>query len=175
MACADEEGMSVEMSVAGATDARGEAVSFTAPIQLARGGGAYVVVPFDVEAVFGKKRVPVLATIDGEPYRGSLVRMGGPDHVLGVLKEIRERIGKQAGDVVEVTLVEEVGPRSVELPADLRSALDATPAAATFFAGLSFSHQREYVRWIEEAKREETRRTRIVRTVELLSEGKKSR
>ncbi len=72
-----------------------DVLSFSAPIEQAHGGGAYVTVPFDVETVFGKKRVPVQATIDGQPYRGLLVRMGGPCHVLGVLKEIRERIGKQ--------------------------------------------------------------------------------
>ena len=154
---------------------RGDVLRFEAPIESARGGGAYVRIPFDVEAVFGKKRVPVRATIDGEPYRGSLVRMGGPDHVLGVLKEIRERIGKQPGDVVEVTLVEEVGPRTVEVPADLQAAFDSAPQAAAFFATLSFSHQREWVRWIDEAKREETRQDRVARTVALLAGGKKSR
>lgn len=51
--------------------------SFRAVIEQADGGGAYVSIPFDVEKTFGKKRVPVKATIDGEPYRGSLVRRQG--------------------------------------------------------------------------------------------------
>ncbi|MBN1922479.1 MAG: DUF1905 domain-containing protein [Anaerolineae bacterium] len=81
-----------------------ETYAFTACIEPAQGGGAYVAIPFDVEQVFGKKRVPVNATIDGIPYRGSLVRMGQPCHVLGILKSIREALGKQVGDTVEVTL-----------------------------------------------------------------------
>ncbi len=140
-----------------------------------RGRGAFVTVPFDVEKVFGKKRVPVRATIDGEPYRGSLVRMGGPSHLLIVVKAIRARIGKEAGDEVEVTLEEDAGPRTVEPPEDLAAALEADPRAGAFFAGLSYTHQREYVEWIEEAKREQTRRDRVRKAVELLREGRKER
>jgi hypothetical protein len=66
-----------------------KAHTFQARIEAAGGGGAYVRIPFDVEAAFGKKRVPVNATIDGEHYRGTLVRMDTPDHILIILKEIR--------------------------------------------------------------------------------------
>jgi bifunctional DNA-binding transcriptional regulator/antitoxin component of YhaV-PrlF toxin-antitoxin module len=152
-----------------------DSLRFSAPIEQADGGGAYVTVPFDVEAVFGKKRVPVQATIDGEPYRGSLVSMGGSCHVLGVLKEIRERIGKQPGDVVEVTLVEDVAPRVVDVPQDLAAALAAAPGAQAAFRQLSFSRQREYVRWVQKAKREETRTTRIARAVQQVADGKRCR
>ena len=68
--------------------------------------GAYIEVPFDVKETFGKGRVPVHATFDGEPYDGSLVKMKTPCHILGIKKEIREKIGKQPGDVVCVTLIE---------------------------------------------------------------------
>jgi hypothetical protein len=156
-----------------AVRARSDVRRFSATIQRSEGGGAYVTIPFDVEAAFGRKRVPVHATIDGEPYTGSLVRMGGECHVLGVLKEIRERIGKQPGDMVDITLVEDVAPRSVEVPEDLRATMDAQPAAAEFFRSLSYSHQREYVRWVEGAKRDATRQRRIARTVELLGAGRK--
>jgi len=70
--------------------------------------GAYVEIPFDVKEVFGKGRVPVNATFDGEPYSGSIVRMGTPCHILGIRKDIRARIGKQPGDTVRVTLEEMV-------------------------------------------------------------------
>lgn len=66
--------------------------------------GAYVEIPFDVKAEFGKSRVPVLATFDGEYYEGSLVRMKTPGHIIGIRKDIRTKIGKQAGDMVRVTL-----------------------------------------------------------------------
>jgi hypothetical protein len=68
--------------------------------------GAYVEIPFDVKAEFGKGRVAVDATFDGVPYAGSLVRMGTPCHILGIRKAIRAQIGKQAGDTVAVTLAE---------------------------------------------------------------------
>ncbi len=68
--------------------------------------GAYVEIPFDVKAEFGKGRVPVNATFDGEPYEGSLVRMKTPCHIIGIRKDIRAKIGKQPGDTIKVTLVE---------------------------------------------------------------------
>ena len=68
--------------------------------------GAYVEIPFDVRAEFGRGRVPVRATFDGEPYEGSVVRMGTPCHILGLRKDIRAKIGKQPGDTVRVTIQE---------------------------------------------------------------------
>lgn len=70
--------------------------------------GAYVEIPFDVREKFGKGRVPVHAEFDGEPYDGSLVRMGTPCHILGIRKDIRAKIGKQPGDTVKVTIKERV-------------------------------------------------------------------
>lgn len=66
--------------------------------------GAYVEIPFDVKATFGKGRVPVHATFDGEAYDGQLVKMGTPCHVIGIRKDIRAKIGKQPGDMIHVTL-----------------------------------------------------------------------
>lgn len=80
---------------------------FDAVIQKVDGiDGAYVEIPFDVKQEFGKGRVPVSATFDGEPYDGSLVRMGTPCHILGLRKDIRKKIGKQPGDTVHVRLKE---------------------------------------------------------------------
>ena len=68
--------------------------------------GAYVEFPFDVRTEFGKGRVKVRATFDGEPYEGSLVRMKTPGHIIGLRKDIRAKINKQAGDTVHVTVQE---------------------------------------------------------------------
>lgn len=68
--------------------------------------GAYVEIPFDVKKAFGKGRVPVRATFDGEPYDGQLVKMGTPCHIIGLRKDIRRKIAKQPGDTVRVTLRE---------------------------------------------------------------------
>jgi hypothetical protein len=149
--------------------------TFHAIIEDAGGGGAFVSVPFDVEAAFGKKRVKVVATLDGVTYRGSMVRMGSECHLLPVLKEIREQIGKTFGDEIEVTVEEDTQPRQVTVPFDMRAALEADPAALSFFEKLSYTHQKEYVRWVEEAKRPETRQERIQRTLEMLQQGKRER
>lgn len=148
---------------------------FKAVIQDAGNGGAYVIVPFDVEKAFGKKRVKVKANIEDVPDRGSLVRMGTPDHMLLVLKEIREKIGKTFGDEITVELEEDLEPRQIEVPPDLQKALDDNPTQLSFFNQLSYSHQREYVLWINEAKREQTRQERIQRTIEMLKQGKRER
>ena len=146
--------------------------TFRAVIENPGGGGAFVRVPFDVEAVFGRKRVPVKTTINGEPYRGTLVRMGEPYHVLIVLKEIRQKIGKEFGDEVQVILEEDTQPRVVELPGDFQRSLERSPGALTAFRKMSYTHQREYVRAILEAKRAGTRKNRIAKSVEMLKKGK---
>ena len=148
---------------------------FSAIIEDAGGGGAFVTIPFDVEQVYEKKRVKIKALIDKEPYRGSLVRMGGPCHRLGVLKDIREMIGKTIGDKVEIVLEEDTEPRVVTIPPDLKKALKAHSKAAAFFDKLAYSHQKEYVQWIEEAKRDDTRLRRIDKMIEMLKASMKSR
>lgn len=71
--------------------------------------GAYIEFPYDVRKEFGKGRVKVHATFDGEPYDGSLVRMKTPCHIIGIRKDIRKKIGKQPGDLVKVTIREDAG------------------------------------------------------------------
>lgn len=68
--------------------------------------GAYVEIPFDVKEVYGKGRVKVHATFDSEPYDGSIVKMGLPSWILGMRKDIRQKINKQPGDIVHVTVEE---------------------------------------------------------------------
>jgi hypothetical protein len=149
--------------------------TFTATILNAGGGGAYVEVPFDVEAAFGSKKPRVKATFEGVPYRGILARMGTEHHVLIILKEIREKIGKTFGDEVKITVELDTEPRLIELPSELKKVFKTEKEAQAFFDKLSYTHQREYVMWINEAKREETRQSRILKTVEMLKQGKKAR
>ncbi len=68
--------------------------------------GAYIDIPLDVKEEFGKGRVPVDATFDGVPYSGSLVRMKTPNHIIGIRKDIRKKIGKNPGDSIQVTIRE---------------------------------------------------------------------
>lgn len=144
---------------------------FSAVIESAGGGGAFVIVPFDVEAAFGKKRVPVAATIDGVPYRGSLMRYGRPEHMLGVLKDIRRQIGKDIGDTVDVVVWEDHGERVADVPPELAEALAKNPEAKARFEKLSYTHQREHAAYIAEAKKEETRQRRVENTIRFLLEN----
>jgi len=146
--------------------------TFTAMIQNPGGGGAFVEVPFDVETVFGAKRPRVRALIEGVPYRGTLTRMGTDCHILGIRKDIRAQIGKTFGDEVTIMVEPDVEPRRVEIPGDLLKELKKDQEARSLFDQLSYTHQKEYVSWINEAKREETRQGRIVKTMEMLKKGK---
>ena len=147
--------------------------TFTATIQNAGGGGAFVEVPFDVEKEFGSKRPKVKAMIEGVPYRGILTRMGTDCHILGIRKEIREQIGKTFGDDVTIVVEPDTEPRLIEVPVELAKAFKREKEAKALFEKLSYTHQREYVNWIDEAKREETRQNRIAKTIEMLKKGKK--
>jgi len=137
-------------------------------------GGVFVVVPFSVAEVYGTRgRVPVRAALDGFPYTGSLTPLGDGHHALLVLKQIRRAIDKTIGDTVRVALSRDSSERKVTPPDDLAAALQEQPAAAAYFAKLAFSHQREYVRWLEGAKKPETRARRLAETVERLARGLK--
>jgi uncharacterized protein YdeI (YjbR/CyaY-like superfamily) len=95
--------------------------------------------------------------------------MGEPCHILIILKEIRERIGKSFGDEVEINLEEDTLPREVEVPADLQAAFERNPVALAAFNKLAYTHRREYVNAILEAKRQETRLRRVEQTVQMLT------
>lgn len=123
-------------------------------------------IPFDVEAEFGAKRVPVKAVINGAEYRGSIARMGGK-YMLGVPKEFRERAGISAGEHIVVTLEKDAVERTVEIPDDLAATLKENGVADAFDA-LSYTLRKENVRSINEAKAAETRTKRIQKTVDLL-------
>ena len=141
---------------------------FEAELVAADRGGAYVEVPREVVAALGGGgRIPVRATFDGIDYRGSIVSMGG-GRIIGVLKAIRQQLGKEPGDRLAVTVERDDAERTVAVPADLTTALDAA-GVKTAFDALSFSHQREHVTWIEEAKRPATRARRVAATVERLT------
>jgi Bacteriocin-protection, YdeI or OmpD-Associated/Domain of unknown function (DUF1905) len=125
--------------------------------------------PEVVEALGGKGRIPVTATFDGVPYRGSIVRMGDAS-VLGVLKAIMTEAGVSVGDTLTVVVRNDDAPREVEVPDDLAEALGRDDVARAAFDRLSFSHKREYVDAINEAKRPETRARRVERTIQALLE-----
>lgn len=151
-------------------------IKFKAKIKKGDGGGAYVEFPHDAEKLFGVKgRVPIKSTIDGVEYRGSLVKMGTDCHLLIVLKAIRATIGKDVGDNVQVTVALDTEERKIELPDDVQKILFSAQhcKAKAVWSQLAFTHQREYAKWIESAKRAETRTKRIEEMMTKLAAGEK--
>ncbi len=147
---------------------------FKAKIIAGMGGGAGVLFPYDVEKEFGTRgSVPVQATLDKVAYRGSLMNCGMPHHTLGVLKGVREQTGKGPGDTIDVVVWKDESERTVAIPATFKALMKKEGLLAGF-EKLSYTHRKEYVRWIEEAKKEETRQNRMVKAVAMLKKGVKT-
>ena len=125
-----------------------------------------------VEALDAGKRPPVVVTIGGYTYRTTVAPYTGAYYV-PLAAEHREAAGVVAGQEVDVRIELDTAPRDTPLPDDLDAALDET--ARSHFHSLAPSHRKEWVRWVEEAKKPETRATRIETTVASLREGKKAR
>ena len=137
-------------------------------------GGAwtYLQVPSSVAEAFGRKgRIPVRATINGFPFRSSLMPRAGV-HILGISKEILAGANAAPGEPVHVELAFDDAPRVVEVPADFEAALKSAPAEQRTFAALSYSHKKEYLDWITGAKKIETRQRRIEKALAMLEAGK---
>jgi hypothetical protein len=147
---------------------------FKATIQAGEGGGAFVLFPFNVEKEFGTKgKVPVNVTFDGEPDVTGLFKYGYPEHLIGVRKAIRDKIGKKPGDTVEVLLWKDEAERVLEVPDELQRVLEEENLLP-IFEKLSYTNRKEFCRWIIDARKEETRRKRLAKTVELLNKGIKT-
>jgi len=130
-----------------------------------------ITIPFDVEKVFGAKRVPIKVQINGAQHQSTIIRMGGK-YMVGVPKVFREAANVRAGELITVTLVKDSEKRTAEVPQDLAEAL-AKACLTDVFAKMSYTHQKEYVNAVNEAKREETRVRRIEKTIEELIKKKK--
>jgi len=148
--------------------------SFKARIEAGIGGGAGEAFPYDVEKEFGSRgNVPVNSTLDGVAYTGSLMKCGPGPHMLGVLKSIRQQIGKGPGDTVSVVVWKGDVARTVEIPPAFKTLLKKEGLLAGF-EDLSYSHRKEYARWIEGAKKEETRQNRMKKATAMLQMGRKT-
>jgi hypothetical protein len=126
-----------------------------------------VLLPADVAAAMGgRARIPVAGTINGIPFRGSTMPMGDGRHCVGFRKELRDQAGAvQDGDEVTIEIARDDAPRTVAVPADLAAALGADAAVDAAFAAMSYTHRKEWVAAVEEAKRPETRARRIAQAV----------
>jgi hypothetical protein len=139
-----------------------------------KGAWTFMDVPFNVHEVFGTKgRVPVAGTMNGFPFRNSIMPEGDGTHRMMVGKELRAGAKAQAGDIVKVTLERDEKERTVEVPSELVSALKKHKTAGTFFASLTASQKKEYADWISSAKQAETKASRVEKAIDFLIEGKK--
>ena len=135
-----------------------------------RGGGRWIEVPFNGKDAFGQARAAVAGTLNGTPFQGRLSVYGGVTY-LGLNKEIREAARLEVGDEIDVVMDVDSAPREVEIPPALLTAFERDAAAKAAFDKLSFTHRKEYARWIAEAKKEETRERRVAKALEMLRSG----
>ncbi|HEX5400939.1 MAG TPA: YdeI/OmpD-associated family protein [Pseudonocardiaceae bacterium] len=148
-------------------------MDFRATVELGGKTATGIEVPAElVDALGSGKRPAVVVTVGGHSYRTTVARMGGR-FLVPLSTENRTAAGVAAGDEVDVRIEPDTAPREVTVPDDLAAALTGDEAARAFFDTLSYTHRKEWVRWIEEAKRPETRSTRLTKTIESLRTGKR--
>ncbi len=131
-----------------------------------------LMVPFGIEKVFGSRaRVSVKGTINGFPFRSSIFPQGDGTHFMMVNKAMQEGAGVRLGDTVDVVMEPDTAPRTVTVPGYFRKALSKHRKARVAFEKLSYSHKKEFVDWIDQAKQEETRLRRVEKAIGMLLGG----
>jgi hypothetical protein len=140
--------------------------TFTGTVML-HGSSSFIPLTFDPKEVFGKVRAPVKVTLNGYTYRSTIAAMGGPP-CIPLRKSNREAAGLRGGETVLVRLDLDTAPREVVPPPDLVKALKAVPGGWNRWQALSFTHQREHVEAIADAKKPETRARRIDNAVRMV-------
>ena len=151
-------------------------ITFSAEIQQHQDiDAAFVHFPFDTFELFGKKgRIKVKVLFDDKvEYRGSLTKMKAQNHLLGLTQEIRKKLGKTFGDTIDVQLWEDKEERLVTVPNDVQELFNQNEKAEELYNKMSYTHRKEYIRWIEDAKKEETRERRKIKMIAMILDGKK--
>ena len=148
-------------------------MQFTAKVDRFEGVGTwtYATVPLDCEKIFNQKsRIKVKATINSISFKTTLMPHGNGLHFMILNKEIRDKLKVTLGDQIEVKLEADTTPTEIIIPEDFQEVLYTNATANSFFEQLAPSHKKEYIAWISEAKKEETRQRRILQAVEKLKE-----
>ena len=144
-------------------------MKFRTTLQLRGKTATGLVIPPEIIESFGRgKKPPVKVIFNGYAYRNTVAFMGG-QYLVGVSAEHRAASGVAAGDELDVEVELDTAPREVEVPDDFAAALATNPAVAAAYDKLAFSHRKEWVRSITEAKKPETRERRIAKAIESLS------
>jgi Bacteriocin-protection, YdeI or OmpD-Associated/Domain of unknown function (DUF1905) len=147
---------------------------FRTTVELAGKTATGLQVPDDVVSVLGGgKRAAVQVTVGSHIYRTTIASMGGR-YMVPLSAQNRAAAGVAAGDEIDVDVALDTAPREITVPADLADALAQHDGAREFFEALAYTHRKEWVRWIEEAKKQEIRSSRIAKAVESLGTGKRT-
>jgi uncharacterized protein with NAD-binding domain and iron-sulfur cluster len=149
-------------------------LKFTVKLDGKEGGSvAGLTPPFDIMETFGTRaRVPVRGTINGFPFRSSLMPMGGC-HMMAVNKTMRDGAKAKAGDTVEVVMERDDAERTVDAPNELKKELAKNKTAAARWETLAYTHKKEMANSITGAKQEETRQRRLAKVMHVLRTGAK--
>lgn len=139
-----------------------------------RGAGHAASLPFDPKQAFGRARAPVRVTVAShESFRTTVAIYEGVGWI-GFRKDLLAKMGLSVGDQVDLLVELDEEPREVEIPPELAAALNSDPEAAAVFGALSYTHRREYARWVAEAKRDSTRADRAAKSLRRLRAGVKT-
>jgi hypothetical protein len=149
-------------------------IEFDGVLEPNKPAGHFIRLPPDLsEQLPGRGQLRVKGSIDGLAVQSSLMPTGTGTRCLGVHKATLEKGGFSAGQRLHVIIEADLAPREVEVPRDFAKALKGAPKARKIFDAFAYTHRKEYVRWIEEAKKPETRARRIEQAIEKLSAEKK--
>ena len=155
----------------GYRDVMAEILTLTLTLEPRGPAAAFVLSDEQVATVGeGRKTFPVQVGVNGVTLPLRLARMGG-ENLIGLARAAREQAGVTIGTAYDVQITADLEPRRVEVPEDLAAALADDPRAGAAFEALAYSHRREFVRWITEAKREATRTQRVTKTLDMLRAG----
>lgn len=150
-------------------------LSFRTTIELGGRTATGFAVPDDVvTALAPGKRPAVRVTVGEHTYRTTVASMRGR-FLVPLSAENRAAAGVVAGDEMEVRIQADTSTRNVAVPSDLADVLSRDQQARDFFEALAYSHRKEWVRWIEEAKKPETRSRRVTATLDALRAGRRTR
>lgn len=144
-------------------------IQFDAPIKSSPGktGGSYIEFPYDVGEIFGHTgRIKVKCYFDDVEYFGSLIKMGTECHIIGIKKEILQIIKKKAEDIVSVRIYEDLEERKIGTTESLSSILNNNSLLKAAYESLSYTKKREIMRLLDTAKREDTKKKRLVKIIE---------
>ncbi len=138
------------------------------------GARALIEIPFNPNDVWGiKQRHYITGSVNGCKVRGSL-GLDGSNYFLSLGAAWRRDNRLDVGAKVDVILSPE-GPQTESMSPDIANSLDANPQASAFFQSLATFYRSNYIKWIEGAKRPETRSKRIDEMIKLLNAGQKEK